>query len=137
MVNGLRAAVVTALVIGLTGCTAVSTRPDGRTGVESYVTPNAERYFRIELEPHQSKRGFAVEGYIYNTYGASADRVMVRVDGLDSNGTVLSRTTRYITGGVPRFGRSYFQIRVPAGAATYRMTILSFDWINGGGGGGA
>ncbi len=135
MMKRLWAAMLTVLVIGLTGCTAASRAGDTRTSAEAYVTPNADRLFRIELEQRQTRRGPVVEGYIYNTYGSSADRVVVRVDGLDANGTVVSSTTSRVVGMVPRFGRSYFEIRVAPGAATYRMTVLSFDWINGGGGG--
>jgi hypothetical protein len=104
------------------------------TSAQSYAIPGADRFFRIEWEQRQTKHGQIVAGYVYNSHGASADRVMLRIEGLDAAGNVVSTTTSYVMGTVPRFGRSYFEVRVPEGATTYRLTVLSFDWINGTGG---
>jgi hypothetical protein len=104
------------------------------TSAQSYAIPGADRFFRIEWEQRQTKKGPVVTGYVYNSHGASADRVILRIEGLDTGGHVISTTTSYVVGTVPRFGRSYFEVRVTAGATTFRVTVLSFDWINGAGG---
>jgi hypothetical protein len=58
------------------------------------------------------------------------------VEALDGSGRVVGSTTGYVMGDVPPSSRSYFEIKAPAKAATYRVTIDSFDWRGYGAGGG-
>jgi hypothetical protein len=120
------------LLVALT--LALFTAPVALAQFES--TAGADRYFRIESEVKQTKRGTAVSGYLYNSNGMTAERVLLRVDGLDAAGQVVSSTRAYVLGGVPRYNRAYFDVRVPPGAASYRVSVVSFDFVNGGGGGG-
>ena len=52
----------------------------------------------------------------------------------DEAGKVVGATTTWVLGGVPAENRTWFETRVPA-AASYRVEVVSFDWIGRGGGG--
>jgi hypothetical protein len=56
------------------------------------------------------------------------------LEGLDASGRVVGTTTTWVLGGVPPNNRAWFQTPVSP-AATYRVEILSFDWVGRGGGG--
>ena len=92
-----------------------------------------DRYFRVESEPKQTRRGPALAGYIYNSYGMTAHRVELLIEGLDASGTVVSSTIGHVMGTVPPFDRSYFEVRVPAGAASYRVKVRWWEWTARGG----
>ena len=62
--------------------------------------------------------------------------VRLRVDALDGAGQVMGSTVGYVLGDVPPSNRSYFEIKAPAKAASYRVTIQSFAWRAYGAGGG-
>jgi hypothetical protein len=104
-----------------------------QASAQSSAAPGADRFFRIEAEQRQTKRGPVISGYVYNSHAASADKVVLRIEGLDAGGQVVSTTTSYVMGGVPLFGRTYFEVRVPAGAASYPVVIFSFEFNDCGG----
>jgi hypothetical protein len=56
------------------------------------------------------------------------------IDGLDPAGQVVAQTETWVLGSVPPNNRSYFQTQVPP-AASYRVAVRSFDWVEDGGGG--
>jgi hypothetical protein len=62
--------------------------------------------------------------------------VRLLVQALDGTGAVIGSTTGYVSGDVPPGSRSYFEVRGPVKAASYRVTIDSFDWRGYGAGGG-
>jgi hypothetical protein len=74
-----------------------------------------------------------VEGFIYNHSALIADRMRLSIHQLDANGNVVGTTTTWVLGTVPANNRSWFQAPVPP-AASYRVEILSFDWVGRGGG---
>ena len=105
-----------------------SAQPSGMT--------DADRHFRVEWEPRQTKRGHFVAGYLYNSNGLSAERIRLRVQGLDAQANVVSTTLAWV-GGVQQFSRAYFDVKVPGTApASYRINVLSVYWACGGPGGG-
>jgi hypothetical protein len=96
----------------------------------------AERDFRVEWERRQTARGSAIAGYVYNNAtGMTASKVRVLVEGVDASGHSVNSTVAYVLGTVPAFNRTYFEVRVPE-AASYRVSVLSFEWLRGGAGGG-
>jgi len=72
---------------------------------------------------------------VYNDAGMPASKVSVLVEGLDGTGHPVNATIGYVIGTVPALSRAYFEVRVPS-AASYRVSISSFEWMKGGGGGG-
>jgi hypothetical protein len=93
---------------------------------------------RVEWTAAEDRRGRpVVSGYVVNQRaGSYAVGVRLLVQALDAAGTVTGSTTGYVFGDVPPGTRSYFEIRAPAKAASYRVTIESFDWRGYGAGGG-
>jgi hypothetical protein len=57
------------------------------------------------------------------------------VESLDAGGQVATRTIGYVSGTVPPSSRVYFQVVLPAPSPSYRVFVLSWDWIRGPSGG--
>lgn len=93
---------------------------------------------RVEWTGSEDRRGRpVVSGYIYNQRpGSYAVSVRLRVEALDGSGQVAGSTIGYVLGEVPPSNRSYFEIKAPAKAASYRVMIESFAWRAYGAGGG-
>ena len=102
---------------------------------QPYSLAEGQRDFRVEWSQHDTRRGVAIGGYVYNNAGMPAARVSLLVEGLDEAGRLVNTTVGYVVGTVPGFSRTPFDVRVP-GAASYRVNVLSFEWLKGGGGGG-
>lgn len=93
-----------------------------------------DQRFRIEYQvtPDQSKP--VLDGYIYNVYsGLSAAHMQLAIERLDASGNVIATSTTWVLGDVPPNNRAYFTTRVEP-ATSYRVRILSFDWIGRTGG---
>jgi hypothetical protein len=101
-------------------------------------TRSADRDLRVEWTASEDRRGRPmVSGYVYNQRaGGYAVSVRLLVEALDDPGRVVGSTTGYVLGDVPPSNRSYFEIKAPAKAASYRVTIESFAWRAYGAGGG-
>ncbi|HEX6211362.1 MAG TPA: FxLYD domain-containing protein [Methylomirabilota bacterium] len=97
-----------------------------------YAPGTLDHYFGLDWRPATTARGPVVEGFIYNRSGLIADRMRLSVHQLDASGNVVGTTTTWVLGTVPPDNRAWFQVRVPA-AASYRVEILSFDWVGRGG----
>jgi hypothetical protein len=93
---------------------------------------------RVEWTGSEDRRGRPiVSGYVYNQRaGGYAVSVRLRVEALDGSGQVAGSTIGYLLGEVPPSNRSYFEIKAPAKAASYRVTIESYAWRAYGAGGG-
>jgi len=98
-------------------------------------TPES-RYFRVDSAVAAGRHGPQVEGYVYNVYDAHAVRVRLRVEAVDATGRVLDTRTVLVPLDVPARGRAFFTAPAPTGAASARVSVLSFDWAPRGGGGG-
>ena len=101
----------------------------------NYAPESLERYFRLDWQTAAGARGTVLSGYVYNKSSLFADRMQLRIDQVDAAGKVVGARTTWVRGGVPAENRAWFETRVPA-AASYRVEVVSFDWIGRGGGGG-
>jgi hypothetical protein len=120
----------TGVVLGLLAVLTMTSA--GAAAVFSQQT--LDERFRIEYQvtPDQSKP--VVDGYIYNVYsGLSAAHMQLAIDRVDASGNVIGTSTTWVLGEVPPNNRAYFTTRVEP-AASYRVRILSFDWIGRTGG---
>ena len=77
----------------------------------------------------------AIQGYVYNDYGRPASDVHLLVETLDASGAVIARTIGFVQGTVQFNDRIYFEVPLKATGASYRVTVTSFEWKGGGGGG--
>ena len=100
----------------------------------NYAPESLDRYFRLDWQTAPGAHGTVLSGYIYNKTSLFADRMQLRIDQVDAAGTVVGSTTTWVLGGVPGENRAWFEKRVPP-AASYRVEVVSFDWLGRGGGG--
>jgi hypothetical protein len=103
------------------------------TGAPPLAIAGGERDFSIDWQRSDTPRGPEITGYVYNNGGLPAARVTVLVEGLDPSGRPVNATIAYVVGTVPALSRTYFVTSVPA-ATSYRVSLLSFDWVKGGSG---
>jgi hypothetical protein len=90
---------------------------------------------RFEYEIGRTRHGQPeIQGYIYNDYGRPANNVRMIVETLDESGNVVGRAYGYVFGIVPVFNRTGFNVRPQTAGASYRLTVTSFEWRDGGGG---
>jgi hypothetical protein len=85
------------------------------------------------LRPSWSDTGMAdgwraVCGDVRNVRQVPARSVAIRVQGLGSAGQVMSTRDRYVPAEVPAGSRAVFCVPMPAGATSYRVTVLHADW---------
>ena len=100
-----------------------------------WAPQSLERFFRLEWEVKQARKGPMIEGYVYNLGAQNAEHLQLQIDRLDNSGGVVGTSTIWVLGEVPRNNRAYFGASVGA-ATSYRVQVLSFDWACNGGGGG-
>ena len=133
---------VFALVFGVTASRGVVAGPG--QGIPGGASPSwaqgssgplAERYFRLEWEAGQSRRGRPlIRGYLYNDQPVNVNNVRLLIETLDASGQVTSRTVGYVDGLIPATSRTYFEVPVSAPGGTFRVSVMSFDLIRTGGG---
>jgi hypothetical protein len=75
-----------------------------------------------------------VYGEVRNGAGASCERVIVSVEGLDETGRVVSRGRAFVFGIVPARGSSPFEVRLssPGTERRFRVEIESFQFVSTG-----
>ncbi len=102
---------------------------------QMWAPQSLERFFRLEWEVKQARKGPVIEGYVYNLGAQNADHLRLQIDRLDSSGSVVGTSSVWVLGEVPKNNRAYFGASVVE-AASYRVQVLSFDWACNGGSGG-
>jgi hypothetical protein len=117
---GVALAVVTVALLGTGGAMAAN-----------YAQESLDRDFRIEFQAENGTPR-VLSGYVYNMHsGMTADRMQLLIERLDANGNVIGTSSTWVLGGVPPANRAYFSARVEP-AASYRVQVLSFDWVGRG-----
>ena len=108
------------------------------SAIAQLQTRSVDSDLRVEATGSEDRRGRpVVSGYVYNQRaGGYAVSVRLLVEALDGSGQVVGSTSGYVLGDVPPSNRSYFELKAPAKAASYRVTIDSFAWRGYGAGGG-
>jgi nitroreductase len=102
---------------------------------EIFAPQSLEHDFRVEWQLASGPRGAAIDGYVYNRAKRAAEHMRLVIERLDAAGAVVGASTVWVPGEVPMDNRAYFHASVPEAAATYRVRILSLDWIIDPGGG--
>ncbi|HMH54018.1 MAG TPA: FxLYD domain-containing protein [Candidatus Acidoferrum sp.] len=95
---------------------------------------DGERYFTLEWQAADTNGRPVVHGRIRNEYGFSARKVRLLVNSLDAAGAVIAQTIAYVPLEVPPGTGAYFEARLPARAASYRVSIFQWEWVQSGGG---
>lgn len=95
---------------------------------------DGERYFKLQWEAADHAGRPEVHGSIANEFGFAARKVRLLIDSLDGAGGVTAQTIAYVPGDLMPGSRYYFQARVPDRAASYRVLVFEWEWIQAGGG---
>lgn len=94
-----------------------------------------ERYFTVQWEAADHQGRPTVHGSILNDFGHTAQKVRLLIDSLDATGAVTAQTIAYVSGDLTPGLRHYFEARLPARAASYRVLVFQWEWIQASGGG--
>ena len=125
-----------AIVMALTLAAATSCTTTGMTPSLTVTTlmPDSERWFRLSWEatPEKSNSDLRrLRGYVENTYGEAASRVQLLAQAIDTSGALVGQKLWWVSGVVPGFGRTYFEIPDMPKAETYRVTVWAYERIQG------
>jgi hypothetical protein len=115
------------LIVGLLGALLAATDV-----VAQPLTPHFpawERYFEVSWEPFERRGRPLLSGYVVSKYGATATRVKLLVESLDSAGGIVAQRVEWLGGTVPVFSRTYFEVPAPQAAPHYRVSVFAFDFI--------
>jgi hypothetical protein len=113
----------TRVVLAIGVLISVLSLPAGLAAMSA--TPVTE--LRIEWDQVTGTRGTVVRGYVYNEHQMRAENVRVRVEQLGPDARPLVSRTAWVVGTIPYRDRGYFEVAVPAGGISYRVSIESFD----------
>ena len=97
---------------------------------------DGERYFTVDWQAADTNGRPAVYGRIRNQYGFTAHKVRLLVDSLDAAGAVTAQTIAYVPFEITPGTGAWFEARVPVRAASYRVSIFQWDWVQSDGGDG-
>ena len=98
---------------------------------QSYRVYGAEQFFSVEWAASVARGRPLVSGYVVNKYGLTARQMRVLVESLDASGAVTGATIGYVNADVPPDSRRYFEVPLRVPAASYRVSVLSWDWKMG------
>ena len=96
---------------------------------------DGERYFRVEWQAADTNGLPTVHGHLRNEFGFTANKVRLLIDSLDATGAVTAQTICYVPFDITPGTGAWFEARVPARAASYRVAVFQWDWTQSGGGG--
>ena len=90
--------------------------------------PVATQYFKIDVQSGVGKKGEAVlRGYVYNRSPWDVGNVRLRVDPASGDTPSTPLTRGWVNGDIETNGRRYFELAVPRGDASYRVSVESYE----------
>jgi len=115
-------------VVLVAGCGTATSGAAARGVSPSTTTLMAGWQQKFELD-WQAKPGpdgtQRIQGYIVSRHGHSAEPVRVLVQVLDASGAAMDYRIAWIPGGVPGFGRAYFEVaHQPSSSAMSHQRIV-------------
>jgi len=98
---------------------------------QSYAVYGADGYFSFsEVQTVAGRRGAMVAGYIRNEWNMPARQLRLRVEHVDVAGQIVTTTIGYVPDTVMPGSRRYFEVPVGSAVGTYRVSVLSFNWVS-------
>jgi len=97
------------------------------------LTSGWEFYFKLEWQGGDRNGNPVVYGKILNDWGMAATNIRLLVDSLDDKGEITDQRVAWLGSQLTPGMRAYFEVRVPAAAPSYRVSVFAFDWIQMGG----
>jgi hypothetical protein len=108
-------------------------RPRAANAQAGGETALAAHFFHTDWSAKEDNKGHArISGYLYNDYGQAADQVPLGVTELNASGPPIAADLEPITDTVPASDRTYFDVKAPGHAASYRVAVCSFSWVGTG-----
>ena len=99
------------------------------------VPEGLSRLFRVEWNVNEgSPTATRVQGYVYNDSRYSVTDVRLSIVSVDAGGRPVGETFGWVFGDIPARSRAYFVVPLTEPAATYRVTVISFDVVSESGG---
>ena len=98
-----------------------------------WMSPQSDKDLRLTWNSERiGPSRVLILGGIQNLSRLQASRVVLKAEGLDESGKIVSRARGYVSGDVPAHGSSNFEIRiVPSGSERqYRVTVESFEFVD-------
>jgi hypothetical protein len=98
-----------------------------------WMSPQSDKDLRLTWNSERiGPSRVLILGGIQNLSRLPASRVVLKAEGLDESGKVVSRARGYVSPDVPAQGSSNFEIRiVPSGSERqYRVTVESFEFVD-------
>ncbi len=114
----------------LAGCATMSAPADWQPGDLQPHISGWQQYFRIQwTATPRGAAGVLVDGHITNTWGFTAQKIQVLVNGYDAAGKQVGQRIAWGPNEINPGGRVYFDVTVPPGANTYDVSIFSWNWV--------
>ena len=117
------------LVVLLGGCATMSAPAAWQPGDLQPLIIGWEQYFRVQWTATPQGGAVLVDGYVTNTWGFTAQRVRLLVNGYDAAGKQVGQLITWGPNEINPGGRVYFDVTVPSGASTYDVKIFSWNWV--------
>ena len=127
--SSFRRGIAAAMLVGLGGCATTGAPASWHPGNLQPLIVGWQQYFRIQWAATPRAGATLVDGYITNTWGFPAQRVRVLVTGLDATGKSIGQVIAWGPNEITPGSRVYFNVSVPSGAASYDVSIFSWDWV--------
>ncbi len=122
------------IILAVSTCASASNPLTSPTEFDSLV-PGWQSKFSLDWKVQPSKDGTnIVYGQIHSHYGQFASRFRVLGMAVDASGKVIAQRIGVVPGGVPGFTQVYFEIDKMVAAASYRVTVWDYSFIEGRGG---
>jgi hypothetical protein len=117
------------LLAVLGGCATLGAPVTWQPGNLQPLIIGWQQYFRIQWTATPSGGATLIDGYITNTWGFAAQRVRVLVNGYDASGRQVGQVIAWGPNEINPGSRFYFDVTVPGGAASYEVSIFSWNWV--------
>ncbi|MGH7332109.1 MAG: FxLYD domain-containing protein [Candidatus Rokuibacteriota bacterium] len=125
----LRAGSLGVVLATVAACAPLSAATPWPPGTLQPLVIGWQQYFRIQWQVTRTGGHILIDGHITNTWGFTAQRVRVLVNGYDPAGRQIGQLIAWGPNEINPGGRVYFDVSVPAGAATYDVSVFSWNWV--------
>lgn len=105
----------------------------GPTVAQTYTfTPQSSKDLTLtfQTQPEGGSR-VLIQGEVRNASSQPCERVVVKAEGLDENGRVISRGRAYVTGSIRARSTAPFEIKLSSSGSErrYRVEIETFEFV--------
>ena len=128
-----RAAVLAGVAMLTQACATMDPSSSGQSvaSAPSYGISGVDNYLRVEWKAEERRGQPIVSGYVTNNWGLGMRKVRLRVEALDTAGSVTATYIGYVNGEVNSGSHVYYEVPVREKAPSYRVRVLSFDPVQG------